>query len=60
VGGLAPPLLGVVPLTFPLALAKLTSGIVIVVHEVMITFKGHITIGDGNIIEKSTHAPLLN
>jgi hypothetical protein len=59
VEGLAPPLLVVVPLTFPLPLVKLILGIVIVIPEVMITFKGHITLGDGNIIEQSTHSPFL-
>ncbi len=60
VEGLAPPLLAVVPLTLPLLLVKLILGIVVVVLQVMITLKGHITLGDGNIIEQSTHSPFLN
>ncbi len=60
--GLAPPLLAVVQLTLPFPLAKLILGIVIDVLEiiVMITLKGHITLGDGNIIEQSTHSPFLD
>ncbi len=57
---LTPPLLVVVPLTFPFPSTKLILGIFIVVLEVMITLKGHITLSDGNIIEQSTHLPFLN
>lgn len=58
--GLTTPLLAIVPLTLPLPLTKLILGIVIVVFEVMLTIKGHITLGDGNIIKQSTHSPFLN
>jgi hypothetical protein len=49
--GLAPPLWAIVPLTLPLPLTKLILGGVKAVFEVMITLKGHITLGDGNIIK---------